>query len=224
MAYDRKESIFNTLKVDIISGKLPPGHLILESRLAERFGVSRTPIHEVMKRLQSEELVNVDRGGRATVVATTAQDIEEAFDILMALETMAVRTAAVKIGDSRSKDLEEIWSELDRAAALQDSALSFSAETNLLNLILDVCDNRRLRRIMRGLLGRIQRTRFISGHAPGAIELTTTELKNVINALCGGDADRAEEALRGHLTNMMALLASAQEMEEKLERTVLGVE
>lgn len=217
---ETKEKIFQTLRADIISQKLKPGQAVREEDLANRFGVSRTPIREMLLRLEYEDLVKLVPNRGVFVSELMSKDIEEVIEIRLTLETTAARMAASKLTEQHISELNNISEELDVAVELQDSILSFGADSRLHNLILEAAGNHRAHKIINNLMGQIHRIRFISGHKPGRINTTTSEQKEIIRALLNKDPAKAEEAMRIHLLNTKELLLPSSEMERKFEEFV----
>ena len=216
-ALNAKERIYQSLRADIISHRLRPGQAIREDELAGRFGISRTPIREMLRRLEQEDLVKVVPNRGVFVSELTAKDIEEVLEIRMALEPAAARSAASKITEQHVAELEEISKLMDKAVERQDSIASFEADTRLHSLILAVAGNKRAHRIINNLMGQIHRIRFISGHKPGRIDTTVNEHKRIVAALLEREPDKAEQAMRVHLINTMEVLLPSPEMDKKFE-------
>lgn len=217
---ENKDIIAQTIRADIISQKLRPGQAIREDKLAERFGVSRTPVREMLRKLEQEDLVTVVPNRGVFVSDLTTKDIEEVLEIRMALEIAAARSAANKMTDQHLAELGDIMKQLDLAVELQDSIVSFEADSRLHNLIFIAAGNNRARRIIDNLMGQIQRIRFISGHKPGRIDTTVNEQKQIVNALSNGNPDEAEKAMRIHLLNTKKLLVPSSEMDKMFEEFV----
>lgn len=217
---ENKDIIAQTIRADIISQKLRPGQAIREDELADRFGISRTPIREMLRRLEQEDLVKVVPNRGAFVSELTAKDVEEVLEIRMALEIAAARSAATKITEEHLIELSDISRQLDLAVELQDSIVSFEADSRLHNLILIAAGNKRAHRIINNLMGQIQRIRFISGHKPGRIDTTVDEQKQIVKAMFSKEPDEAERAMRIHLLNTKGLLLPSSEMDKKFEEFV----
>jgi len=215
-----KEKIFQQLRADIISQKLKPGQAIREDELAQSYGISRTPIREMLRKLEQEDLVKVVPNKGAFVSELTQKDIEEVLEIRISLESAAARLAASKLTSEDLAQLKEIEKQLDSAVKLEDSILSFEADSRLHKLILRAAGNVRAHRIINNLMGQILRIRFISGHKPGRIFTTVSEQKQIVKALISMDPDRAEVAMRVHLTNAMKLLLPSSDMDKKFEEFV----
>ncbi len=212
-----KDTMFQNLRADIISQRLKPGQAIREDELAQSFGVSRTPIREILRRLEQEDLVKVIPNRGVFVSELTPRDIEEVLDIRMALETAAARSAAPKLTEQHLSELNDIRSQLEAAVELQDSIVSFEADSRLHNLILVAAGNRRAHRIINNLMGQIHRIRFISGHKPGRIDTTVNEHQHIVAALLEMNPDKAAEAMRIHIESTREILLPFSDMDKKFE-------
>lgn len=215
-----KEAIFQSLRADIISHKLKPGQSIREDVLAQSYGISRTPIREMLRKLEQEELVKIVPNKGVYVSDLTPKDIAEVLDIRIWLESAAARSAALKILPEQLKELAAINAQLDFAIEHQDSIASFEADTRLHDLILIASGNAKVRKIITNLTGQIHRIRFVSGHKPGRINTTVNEHKQIIAAVMERDPVKAEEEMRIHLENTKQLMVPSSEMDEKFEAFV----
>jgi DNA-binding GntR family transcriptional regulator len=211
--YEGKDKIYSSIRTEIISHRLRPGQPISEDELAKTYGVSRTPIREILRRLEQEDLVKIIPNKGIFVYELTNHDIEEVLEIRMILETAAARTAAMKIQDTQIKDLNEIESLMKKAIKAKDSVLSFEADEKLHDFILLTAGNMRVRKILHTLMGQILRIRFISGHKPGRILTTVEEHREIIKAIKQKDPEEAEEKMRIHLLNTRELLLPTEEMD-----------
>ena len=97
----------------VITGELPPGARLVEDRLAAQLGVSRNPVREALQTLASEGFVTIVPRRGAMVATVSATQAEELFDVRMALESLAARTAARRAGPADVARLQDV---LDRAA------------------------------------------------------------------------------------------------------------
>jgi DNA-binding GntR family transcriptional regulator len=215
---DVKEKIYRSIRMDIISHKLRPGQSIIEEELASQYNVSRTPIREILRKLEREDLIKIIPHKGIFVYELTNKDMEEVLEIRLILESTAARLAAEKISDDKLKELDQIESLMDKAVKDQDSVLSFEADEKLHDFILVNAGNMRMRKILHDLMGQILRIRFISGHKPGRIITTVDEHKKIINAIKNKDPHNAEEKMRIHLLNTKELLLPPQDMDDKFQK------
>jgi len=212
-----KEIIYQSIRMDIISQKLKPGQLVTEDELAKKYNVSRTPIREILRKLEYEELVKISNK-RILIYEMTNKDIEEVLHIRMILESAAAREAARFITDEQIKELEKIEAQLDKAIKEEDSVLSFETDERLHDFILVAAGNMRVRKILYNLMGQILRIRYISGHKPGRIKTTGGEHKRIIRAIKKRDAFDAEEKMKEHLLSTRELLLPSEEMDVKFRK------
>jgi GntR family transcriptional regulator, rspAB operon transcriptional repressor len=201
------EIAYERLREDIIHWRLQPGAALGEVELAERLGVSRTPVREALLRLTAEGLVSTDGGRTATVSAVSADNIRDLYELREALETQAARLAARRRDASvfealRKKILDEIAvaDDPDRAeepvvassqlfAAIREAAGS----VYLANALLD----------LRGALERVWRY----GHrSPWRRSASAAEQLLIVEAIIDQDVTLAAQAMAVHLHNSLAYL------------------
>jgi len=101
------QHVFEHLKQAIIRGSVPAGNRLVESRIAEVMGVSRTPVREAIHKLEREGLLRKQPGGGFTVLGFTRQDIEETFGIRSVLEGYAAKLAAINCNEEDLVPLEQ---------------------------------------------------------------------------------------------------------------------
>lgn len=215
-----KQKGYLLLRADIISQKMRPGQVIREDEISRRIGLSRTPVRELLRMLEQEDLVRVVPHKGVFVSDLTPDDIEEILDIRIALETAAARSAACKITPDHVGELNDIIKGLDSAVKGQDSIASFEADSALHDLILSIAGNNRARRIISNLMGQILRVRFISGHKPGRIGTTANEQRQIVRSLVARDPDKAADAMHRHISNTKQVLLSTSDMDDKFDQFV----
>jgi len=121
-ATERGNRLYDSLRNLIVRGQLAPGARIVETEVAERFGVSRTPVRAAFQRLQREGYVTASatHQARMTVAPLTREDVGELLEIVGELEGLAARGAARRNDADRerlAKDLANLNAEFRRAAA-----------------------------------------------------------------------------------------------------------
>lgn len=121
-ATERANKLYDSLRNLIVRGQLAPGARIVETEVAERFGVSRTPVRAAFQRLEREGYVTASatHQARMTVAPLTKEDVGELLEIVGELEGLAARSAARLSEEAReklAKDLELFNAEFRRAAS-----------------------------------------------------------------------------------------------------------
>ena len=217
-----KEMIYQSIRMDIISQKLKPGQVVTEDELAKKYNVSRTPIREILRKLEYEELIEISNK-RILIYKMTDKDIAEVLHIRMLLECAAARTTAQRITNEQIKELEKIEVQLEKAIKEEDSVLSFDADEKLHDFIITTAGNMRVRKILYNLMGQVLRIRYISSHKPGRIKTTGEEHKRIISALKRRDADDAEEKMKEHFLRTRELLLPSEEMNVKFREVLEGL-
>lgn len=203
------QQVVDSLRHSILTGELPPGSLCSVYQLADRLGVSRTPVREAVVRLAEAGMVAFERNRGIRILTTSAHDLQEVFQLRLLLEVPAARRAAAHAGPAGSDGLRVLESELTlmRAAAARHDQVSFVGHDRALHdQVLRTAGNTNLLRIVRQLrdvtmtLGAttVDRSRTLADiaeeHAP------------IVAAMRAGDGRAAAEAMAGHIAHTGELL------------------
>ncbi len=195
------EQLCDELRTHIIEGRLSPGSLLREERLAAKLDVSRTPLREAIRRLADEGFIEKPARKGARVVELTPETVREVYEVREALEGMAARLAAERIDAAHAARIRRYLDELRpkiEAGELSDTGDMIHEE------IFAACGNSRVRRLMavyRGKVAWIQRVTFQFSQR---LERAYQEHESVVRALECGDPDWAEAAVRRHIRNTLA--------------------
>lgn len=188
---------YQRLMAEIRARTLKPGDRLLETELAARLGISRTPVREAIRRLESDGLVHhVPRFG-ATIRRLDYSEITELYEMRVSLEATAARLAARNASDAAILEMEAINSEMGDSRT--DGARLYELNRQFHRIIVDASRNRYLSQAMRGL----QKTMLILG--PSTMEETgrateaIAEHTKVIAALRARNEEGAEAAMREHM-------------------------
>ncbi|WP_174503272.1 GntR family transcriptional regulator [Acidiphilium sp. C61] len=192
-AADAYESLLKAIE----GGALPPGARLRETELAQRFGISRTPVREALKRLEHQGLV-VHTPHQGAMVATLSDvQMTELYEMRVVLEGAAARMAAQHAAES---DIALLAALVERDAALIASPEDLALNNRLFHRqILTASRNRYLHdmleslRLSLALLGGT--TLAVAGRAATAVE----EHRAILERIAARDTDGAEAAARGHI-------------------------
>ncbi|MGG1697485.1 GntR family transcriptional regulator [Bacillus zhangzhouensis] len=113
---------YEQLKQMIFDGQFQPGERINETQLAKQFGVSRSPVREAMRLLEKDELLIADHKSGYSVYTLTERDVEELYQIRMALETLAVQLACKEAEQREIDEIEQVLTQADKAIKQQRSS------------------------------------------------------------------------------------------------------
>ena len=191
-----REKILETIRDAILKGSLKPGERVSEPELAERFGISRTPIREAFRQLESEGyLVVIPRKG-AVVASLSERDIEEFYAIKIILEGFAAKMAAEKLTDKDIERLETINERLAQIAKDGDVKSFFRVHNEFHELFIKAAGNDKLYDMINQLVMKFKRLRLASLSQPGRMEISVEEHRNMIEAFRNHDGKRADSLVR----------------------------
>lgn len=190
------DEIFDRILDLIYSCELEPGMVVNESALAARFGVSRGPVREAIRRLQGIQLVSREAFMRARVVSLSSQAILELFQMREALEGYACRLATLRMSDA---EIDTLIADLEAAHGVgsrSDSAVHFDFHER----IVRASGNSRIIDSLCGDLYHLLRIyRRISGAVPERKEHAFNEHWQILRAVKSRDAALAESLMRSHV-------------------------
>lgn len=166
-----RESIADALRSSIMKGQLRPGFRLSEPALASQFGISRTPVREAFRQLDSEGFLQVIPRRGARVAPLTERDVREFYEIKAELESYAARLAAAHITDKEIDRMEMLNTQMEEANAKQDHKRVFRLHNEFHEVFLKASGNDHLFLLTRSLVSKFQRFRIlltISGKSEGS--------------------------------------------------------
>lgn len=190
-------SAYLQLSEEIINGELPPGTALVEAQLANRLGVSRTPIREALSRLEQEGFVERhDRGLR--VRTRSIEEIMEIYEIRVELEAIAARAAARKRSDLDLMLIEKAHRNMCEATA---SGTGEMVEVNRAfhTALWRAGGNKTLADLLARLNIQLQRYHSTTLSEPGRWDEANREHGELVDAIREQDADRAADIARAHI-------------------------
>lgn len=187
-----RERILETIRDAIMSGALKPGEKVAEPELAARFGISRTPIREAFRQLESEGYLSVVPRKGALVASFSAKDVEEFYAIKSILEGYAARKACSLLTTREINKLEGINEKLREIAAEGDVRHFFRVHNSFHDLFIKGAGNDKLHDMIAALLKKFQRLRLASLSKPGRMLMSVEEHEKIIEAFRKRDPILAE--------------------------------
>ncbi len=198
-----KDMAHRAIKEAILTLRLEPGTLLVESELAQQLGISKTPVRDALQELEREGFVTRILFKGTYVTDVTMKDVTEVFQLRAVLEGLAARLAAPVF---TQQELDAIASRLDAAerawAAGDVPACSLHGQA-LHEAIIGKADNQRLLLINRNLDEHVRRFRALSDRIAGRLGKSIAEHRRVLAALYDRDGERAEQAMRQHLESVL---------------------
>lgn len=191
-----RERILETIRDAIMSGSLKPGEKVAEPELAERFGISRTPIREAFRQLESEGYLTVIPRKGAVVASFSPRDVEEFYAIKSILEGYAARRACEKLTSRELDKLSAINNKLRQLADEGDIKHFFKVHNDFHELFIKSANNEKLHDMINSLVKKFQRLRVESLSKPGRMHVSVDEHDKIIEAFRNKDAGLAEKLVR----------------------------
>jgi DNA-binding GntR family transcriptional regulator len=194
----------------IIMGEIEPGINISELALAEEFGVSRTPVRETFKQLQTEGLIEIRPRVGTFVTTPSRREIIELFEMKELLEGAAARLLAQRGRVPEIDQLEENLRHADEAVAGDDRSRYADLVEEFHDLLIRGADNSKLKSHYRTLMNQLAYSRLVhtSLSQPGRPLQSEREHHDVLDLIIEKDGDSAERVMREHVrASRQALLA-----------------
>jgi DNA-binding GntR family transcriptional regulator len=195
-----RELVYYTLLEDILHGKILPGEKLVESEIANRFMVSRTPVREAIMQL-TKRGVAVHRANVGAVVKKfSSKQIIEFLDVISILEGHAVETVTPgKISDEDIDYLNELDKEMIKICENREYLLYWDKNEKFHNFFIERCENGALRGIVSDMRKQIYRTGM---SIPRHSDQFLLDHRMIIDAITKRDAVKAGEIMKNHLINV----------------------
>lgn len=193
--------IFNILREDILNGKYGEGEKLVEAKLAEELGVSRTPVREALKQLELESIVeNIPNRG-VIVLGVSSQDIHDIYEIRAAIEGIAARWAVDRITDEELNALKEVYELMEFYNFKKDVEKFAELNTKFHEIIYKATKSRYLEQVLKDFQYYMKKTRRKSLQVEGRIHESLKEHKYILDAFMDRDKEKAEKTLTTHVCN-----------------------
>lgn len=191
-----REKILETIRDAILKGNLKPGEKVAEPELAERFGISRTPIREAFRQLESEGYLTVIPRKGAVVAALSQRDVQEFYAIKSILEGYAASLAAGNLTDKEIQRLETVNNKLRSLAEEGDIRSFYRVHNEFHEIFLKAADNSKLYELIHQLGMKFNRLRMASLSVNGRMEISVGEHDKLLDAFRRKDSAAAENLVK----------------------------
>ena len=139
-----RDVVFNTLRQAILTGELKPGERLMEIHLANKLGVSRTPIREAIRKLELEGLVTMIPRRGAEVAQITEKSMNDVLEVRRAMDALCVELACDRITPEELQDLKKACDTFEAAVKTDDIKQIAQADVALHDIIVQATGNQRL--------------------------------------------------------------------------------
>ena len=196
------EEVAELLRQRIFAHQLKPGSWIDELKIAEEFGISRTPLREALKVLATEGLVTMKLRRGAYVTEVSQTDLLQVYHLLALLESDAAAELARVASDEQITELQTLHDALEAAVADRDEF--FSANERFHMRVLDMLNNKWLSQMVADLRKVMKLNRHNSLFKSGRVEESLQEHRDLMAALAARKAEAAQACVKLHFKNGLA--------------------
>lgn len=217
--------IYSELRNQIVSIALKPGAWLSEARIAEQYGVSRTPVREAFKRLAEDGFLEVVPQVGTYVARIGMQAVRDAHFVRETLECRIVELAAERIDDAQRAELARNLRDLELAQHSGDREAHFRADESMHAMLARFAGHEYAWHVIQEAKAQLDRIRHLGLTRPGRPRETVLEHRAIAERVIAGDAKGAVEAMRAHLGTVMDVLgAIAEKHADYFDETAHGAE
>jgi DNA-binding GntR family transcriptional regulator len=204
---------YSRIRAMILSGDLPPGAQIGEEQLAERCGVSRTPVRDALNRLEAELFIRRNESQRSFVADWSLDDIEDAFVLRGMLEGLAAKRAATRLNGEQFARLRWLNAAIERAISADKPDINGFLEHNrdFHGIILDAAASMRLTSMLTRLIEQPVVWRTAQNYDRVNLQRSHHEHQELLAAFERKDGEWAESIMAGHIRRAFHTYADAHE-------------
>ncbi len=196
-----RDVVFNTLRQEILTGRLKPGERLMEMHLANKLGVSRTPIREAIRKLELEGLVIMIPRRGAEVAQITLQSLKDVMEVRCALDVLAIELACERMGQEELGKLLTACESFSMAAKTEDTRKIAEADVAFHDIIVCSTRNVRLIQLVSNLSEQMYRYRFEYLKDATSHEMLGKEHEQMYQSIVKKDKKSAAEVVRKHINN-----------------------
>ena len=196
-----RDVVFNTLRQAILRGELKPGERLMEIQLANKLGVSRTPIREAIRKLELEGLVLMIPRRGAEVAEITEKSLRDVLEVRRALEELAVGLACERISKEDIEQLKIAAKEFEDILESGDVTAYAEADVKFHDIIYFATENQRLIQLLYNLREQMYRYRVEYLKRKEVHPILLKEHEHIIQCIEKGDKENAMKAICTHIEN-----------------------
>ena len=197
-----RDVVFNTLRQAILRGELKPGERLMEVQLANKLGVSRTPIREAIRKLELEGLVLMIPRKGAEVADITEKSLTDVLEVRKALEELAVQLCCDKIKKEELKELHEAADEFQRILKTSSDVTEIAeADVRFHDIIYMSTGNQKLIQLLNNLREQMYRYRVECIKRKEAHPRLMAEHAEIIRRIEEHEKEKAAEIVSRHIDN-----------------------
>jgi DNA-binding GntR family transcriptional regulator len=197
------DAAFQRLRADVLFGKLKPGEKVTEAQLGQRLGLGKAPVRNALARLVQEGLLEARPRSGFLIVPITMEDILECFQLRLLLEPMAARLAAGRLSSAQVRRLMQLANVKNTSGktrpSIDDLQVLLEADREYHLTIAQASGNRRLHKVLTGLMEQLQRPLYLGLLRPGSYDRFQAGSDSMLAALVSNDGEGAAKIAYEHV-------------------------
>ena len=202
-----RDVVFNTLRKAILRGELKPGERLMEIQLANKLGVSRTPIREAIRRLELEGLVLMIPRKGAEVAQITEKNMQDVLEVRKALEELSVQLACERITPEQVEEMKMAAEDFRKVLKSGDVTKIAEADVKFHDIIFAATNNQRLITLLNNLREQMYRFRVEYLKQKECYPQLLEEHDKLIALISGGEVEEACELMGRHIDNQASTVS-----------------
>ena len=199
--------VFNTLRKAILRGELKPGERLMEIQLANKLGVSRTPIREAIRKLELEGLVLMIPRKGAEVAQITEKNMQDVLEVRKALEELSVQLACERITPEQVEEMKMAAEDFRKVLKSGDVTKIAEADVKFHDIIFAATNNQRLITLLNNLREQMYRFRVEYLKQKECYPQLLEEHDKLIALISGGEVEEACELMGCHIDNQASTVS-----------------
>lgn len=209
-----RDVVFNTLRQAILRGELKPGERLMEIQLANKLGVSRTPIREAIRKLELEGLVLMIPRKGAEVAEITEKSLRDVLEVRKALEELAVQLCCDKITEDEIKELKQVASGFEEAVRNGELTEIAEADVKFHDVIYLATENQKLILLLSNLREQMYRYRMEYLKSDEVYPQLIAEHEAIIQFITKNDKKAALDVICRHIDNQVEAVIDTIRMKQ----------
>ena len=202
-ARTRSTDIISKIRIDILTGQMSPGEKLTEQAISESYGVSRTPVREAFKNLESEGLVELIPNRGAFVIGLSKDDIRDLYMLRMQSEIQAIIWAIERRTAEEMDAIEESFDFMRFYTERHDAKRMRSINAGFHKLIAAASHNRILIENLSRIQDYIRYSSHVLPYHESVLETLLEEHNEVFSALKASDIEAGSQAMKRHIQNSL---------------------
>ena len=210
------QTVAEDIKENIINNVFKPEERLKETELAEKYGVSKTPIREALRYLAGIGFVEIFPNRMARVRKVERKEVEDLYDIESVLEGLAAREAVPNLTKGHYEKMERYVDLLEKYSAENNSREYEKANINFHSIFWEASQNQRLFHLIRNIREQLQRFRFVTRRYPEKFAGLVGDHRKILDVLIKKDAEASERLVRSHFEKSGEIIVALLEGEDGL--------